>query len=1826
MGDCHSTLQRTQHSQNSQTDSSPIRPDSSSWVLPPIPSFEELGLRFDRSRTSSANAIVEGGSLRNGPQEQTQDQQGIQLGATESLIQGEGNDNGAFAMGESESRWSGENIRNDNAVVVPEMIHDNHPSIFDDILSDNNESYIIWSTPSAGAKLSLFSTMAGPSSSGVAALVTTVPESSKHPAGSDVPSSATQHKQQQHHSSSSLDKEATSAGQDRSMTKQWSTIEPLSVRIAEFNRSTDNLCSPVQPKPSKQGSNSPAGSSPRLPKTPPASTATELQQSNRVIMAATVEKLVEKLTSEIDYTFLTDFFLIYRLFITPMALLKLIIVRFHWALVDDSPQRQIVRIRTFVTLRHWLLNYFEFDFMRSKDLRHILGLYLRSLTTHPRVTSSTREQRIVKELRRYAQSLKTIHYRKQAQQKLERQSRKQVERRRRHQAIRPSTAYQGSHTERPLSSIAQSVFQGQSSSNRSSFILGAVNRQTTGSEALMEILAVELRSSDQSDDYDDLDDEDEDEDEDFYDDDGDNLFDEQDDYNDMYSESGDSTGDNGFEPSSDNSFYDTEYDSEYSVSVDDGEDNIADNGDPDQHQQPAMESVGKRDVEVKGLSVQEGDLQSECHLPSPAFSPRSGKAHQEASGSLRSRPAVSAESSTTSRARARGARPGLPDFQAGYNGHTMTNPSPLHQTSAPGSRGGSRAKTHSRPLSTFQPLLSPPLCAPPLSPHGSLRSVEPYMNPPPRSVASIEKKKPWSRYMNATVGRLSKMKRVFTSNASKNEGRDEEGGATGSNTSELNQSRSERYWQGNLSDPESEKVSYLLACPGMNIFLSSSEDRHHIFGRGGSGSKGGAAKEDGRSGWSSEGDYSQHDLTCQRNRGMMLPNEEQEPEPESSIGGITQVHDRHPELLHQQQQYEAANENFMTPALDGTYVDAGTAQETGSLDQDSEAGRSVCSECGREQYLSSPMALQVPILPISMSADTTDEDKTGANTDAELTAMCHWQGECECDAHSTKDLDIADFSMTSTSRVPNLRRTNQRRARGQRASWMTLSSTTSSIFGPLLNGNHLPPRQAIRQRSALGNVDRFVERFYGSQSMPVTEDVDPTQGPSVVPIMAETSQHVARELSVQDVAPGEQEQIDAVVEDVAVVSVQDDAHLHHGDEPLSVHPLDQAYPADPLTRIVATSHSGSIAPAHGQAGSSRTLIQSQPPTARPVRPTLGPGRSNSQPNLLTSFSDADVGSVHDGVVPWHHQEPSSHILDHCRHRPPQSPSQSSRGADHHHHSHDHARRRSVEPSMISQPSSSRQERNHRQRSQPRLRIQVGPRLTSAPEPVSIVLRYSSELIAQQLCLIEREMLSQVQWYELVDAGWTKKTPAETAIAGSSSSSASVAASYRETSRESRTSAASSIHIDEASLAADGVGSTIQETGVADGSKGGDSVKDVNRSKGTVAPTPKMSGDVGGHPKDSRISQQRPKTEDSRGIKRLVDRFNLTCQWVTSEIVRTRDLHQRVKVVEKFIRIAQTCYNHSNFSSLIQLMLGLQSHSVSRLNQTWARVRAQEMRIMEDLVEYTSPFHNWKHLRDDMKSIADEWGGSGGGVSASGTEATTAAISTSEKVPPSSGGTTSSFFGKRPVNSSTSAKAIRDSSTMTTAGGMEELTPNSKKSGRSVLSSSYLSASPFQHKGVASSGVASKVSSIAQVKEKEVQKEKQEKEATVATPKGCIPFLGLYLSDLVFNAELPSFVEGPKNNNLQSQRRQQQRQQQSQSSGQTSNPKTIETRLLVNIHKHRTTATIIKRILTFKTLAVRYPFEQDPDVRKLLMSIQGLDPTEISRLSSAYEDKAPDHGQ
>lgn len=47
-----------------------------------------------------------------------------------------------------------------------------------------------------------------------------------------------------------------------------------------------------------------------------------------------------------------------------------------------------------------------------------------------------------------------------------------------------------------------------------------------------------------------------------------------------------------------------------------------------------------------------------------------------------------------------------------------------------------------------------------------------------------------------------------------------------------------------------------------------------------------------------------------------------------------------------------------------------------------------------------------------------------------------------------------------------------------------------------------------------------------------------------------------------------------------------------------------------------------------------------------------------------------------------------------------------------------------------------------------------------------------------------------------------------------------------------------------------------------------------------------------------------KRQEEQGVEQVIQRFNIVCQWVSSEIVRTRNMNERVRLIEKFIRLAK----------------------------------------------------------------------------------------------------------------------------------------------------------------------------------------------------------------------------------------------------------------------------------------------------------------------------------
>ena len=108
----------------------------------------------------------------------------------------------------------------------------------------------------------------------------------------------------------------------------------------------------------------------------------------KVLLAATIERWIAQLTSDLNYDELLNFFLTYRTYISGVDLCHLLISRFHWALQkpssrQDEKVRRIVRVRTFVAIRYWLLTFFTVDFMPNRELRLLIADWLNTLIHDP---------------------------------------------------------------------------------------------------------------------------------------------------------------------------------------------------------------------------------------------------------------------------------------------------------------------------------------------------------------------------------------------------------------------------------------------------------------------------------------------------------------------------------------------------------------------------------------------------------------------------------------------------------------------------------------------------------------------------------------------------------------------------------------------------------------------------------------------------------------------------------------------------------------------------------------------------------------------------------------------------------------------------------------------------------------------------------------------------------------------------------------------------------------------------------------------------------------------------------------------------------------------------------------------------------------------------------------------------------------------------------------------------------------------------------------------------------------------------------------------------
>ncbi|KAF1939584.1 ras GEF [Clathrospora elynae] len=116
-----------------------------------------------------------------------------------------------------------------------------------------------------------------------------------------------------------------------------------------------------------------------------------------------------------------------------------------------------------------------------------------------------------------------------------------------------------------------------------------------------------------------------------------------------------------------------------------------------------------------------------------------------------------------------------------------------------------------------------------------------------------------------------------------------------------------------------------------------------------------------------------------------------------------------------------------------------------------------------------------------------------------------------------------------------------------------------------------------------------------------------------------------------------------------------------------------------------------------------------------------------------------------------------------------------------------------------------------------------------------------------------------------------------------------------------------------------------------------------------------------------------RTEEARGVDVVIARFNLVVKWVVSECVLTDNIEERARCIVKFIQIATHARRLRNYATMYQIAIALISNDVSRLKKTWALVPAAERHIMTELEALVQPLKNFHNLRLEMETATVEDG-------------------------------------------------------------------------------------------------------------------------------------------------------------------------------------------------------------------------------------------------------------
>jgi hypothetical protein len=116
-----------------------------------------------------------------------------------------------------------------------------------------------------------------------------------------------------------------------------------------------------------------------------------------------------------------------------------------------------------------------------------------------------------------------------------------------------------------------------------------------------------------------------------------------------------------------------------------------------------------------------------------------------------------------------------------------------------------------------------------------------------------------------------------------------------------------------------------------------------------------------------------------------------------------------------------------------------------------------------------------------------------------------------------------------------------------------------------------------------------------------------------------------------------------------------------------------------------------------------------------------------------------------------------------------------------------------------------------------------------------------------------------------------------------------------------------------------------------------------------------------------------RTQEARGVDVVIARFNLVVKWAVSECLLTENTEERARCIIKYIHIATHARRLRNYATMYQITVALLSNDIARLKKTWALIPAAEIQTMKDLEALVQPLRNFHNLRVEMETATVEEG-------------------------------------------------------------------------------------------------------------------------------------------------------------------------------------------------------------------------------------------------------------